>query len=96
MTGAEGNMAFSLEDIEANARYFAAKLRAIRQFQDLVHKVKRDTPVSDFLLLDVRGRDAFAKAHVPSALCAPLPELERLSAQLPRNRELVTFCWSHH
>lgn len=39
--------------------------------------------MSAILLVRVRGRDAFAKAHVPGALCAPLPELQRLSAQLP-------------
>jgi rhodanese-related sulfurtransferase len=90
-------MPFSRDDIEANGRYFAAKLRANRQFQDLVHKVKRDSvSVTDFLLVDVRGRDAFAKAHVPGALCAPLSELQRLSAQLPHDREVVTFCWSHY
>jgi rhodanese-related sulfurtransferase len=88
---------FSTDDIEANARFFANKLRAYRQFQDLVHKVKHDTPsIPDFLLLDVRSRDAFAKAHVLGALSAPLPELRQLIAQLPRDRELVTFCWSHY
>ena len=90
-------MPFSPDDIEANRRYFAAKLGANRQFHDLLHKVQHDsTSVPDFLLVDVRGRDAFAKAHVPGALCAPLPELQLLSAQLPRDRELVTFCWSHY
>jgi rhodanese-related sulfurtransferase len=90
-------MRFSPEDIAANREYFAAKLRADRQFHDLLHKVKRDTPSTpDFLLVDVRARDAFARAHVPGALCAPLEELAELSAGLPRDRELVTFCWSHY
>lgn len=88
-------MAFSSDDIRANRDFFAAKLRAYRQFHDLVHKVKGDAPVSDFVLVDVRGRDAFARAHVPGALCVPLGELDALAAQLPRDRELVTFCWSH-
>jgi rhodanese-related sulfurtransferase len=90
-------MRFADEDIEANRAFFEAKLRAYRQFFDLQHKVKRDVPsVPDFLLLDVRARGAFAKAHVPGALCAPEEELAVLSAQLPRDRELVTFCWSHY
>ena len=89
-------MSFSAEDIEANRRYFAAKLHANRQLHDLVHKVKRDAPSpGDFLLVDVRGRDAFARAHVPGALCVPATELGALAARLPRERELVTFCWSH-
>jgi len=89
-------MPFSVADIDANRRYFAAKLRANRQLHDLLHKVKRDTPsVADFLLVDVRSRHAFARAHVPGALCAPQEELGELGARLPRERELVTFCWSH-
>ena len=90
-------MPFSADDIDANRRFFEAKLRAYRQLQDLVHKVKHDpVRISDFLLVDVRGRDAFAKAHVPGAVCVPLAELAALSARLPRDRELVTFCWSHY
>jgi rhodanese-related sulfurtransferase len=89
-------MPFRPEDIEANRNFFAAKLRAYRQFADLIHKVKHDAPVADFLLLDMRGRDPFAKAHVPGALSLPLNELAELSALLPRDRELVTFCWSHY
>jgi rhodanese-related sulfurtransferase len=89
-------MPFSVEDVEANRRYFEAKLRANRQLQDLVHKVRHDSAtVADFVLVDVRGRDAFAKAHVPGAVCVPPAELVALAAELPRDRELVTFCWSH-
>jgi rhodanese-related sulfurtransferase len=87
---------FSQKDIDANRDYFVAKLRAYRQLHDLIHKVKGDTAApSDFLLLDVRARQAFNKAHVPGAICAPFEELGELSARLPRDRELVTFCWSH-
>lgn len=88
-------MGFSRDDVEANRAYFAAKLHANRQLVDLVHKVKGDARVDDFVLLDVRARSAFAKAHVPGALCVPKEELAQLAAQLPRDRELVTFCWSH-
>jgi rhodanese-related sulfurtransferase len=88
---------FTRREIEANRDYFAAKLRANRQLDDLRHKVKRDlATLPDFLLLDLRGRDPFALAHVPGALCVPMNELDQLSAQLPHDRELVTFCWSHY
>jgi hypothetical protein len=81
--------------VEANRRWFEAKLSAQRQLSDVVHKVKGDLPgvPFDFLLLDTRGREPYAKAHVPGALCVPLKEIEALSAQLPRDKELVTYCW---
>jgi len=87
-------MDFSDDDIRANRDYFRDKLRAIRQKVELVHKVVDGKP-ADWLLLDVRARDAFAKAHVPGALCVPAEELATLVALLPRDRALVTFCWSH-
>ena len=87
-------MGFSDDDIRANAAFFSAKLRAYCQKIELVHKVVDGTAV-DWLLVDVRSRDPFAKAHVPGALSVPLEELDTLAPLLPRDRALVTFCWSH-
>jgi rhodanese-related sulfurtransferase len=87
-------MAFSDDDIRANREFFKAKLRAYRQKIELEHKVKEGRTV-DWLLVDVRNRDAFAETHVPGALCLPAPELALLAPLLPRDRALVTFCWSH-
>ncbi len=86
-------MAFSPEDIEANRDYFAAKLRAERQKFDVVRKVREGK--GDFLLLDIRGRQAFERGHIPGAWCLPADEVDALAAQLPRDRELVAYCWHH-
>jgi rhodanese-related sulfurtransferase len=85
-------MAFSAEDIRANREYFAAKLRAEKQKADIIRKVKQGS--GDFLLLDVRPRDAFRKGHIEGALCVPFEELARLLPQLPKDKELVTYCWN--
>jgi rhodanese-related sulfurtransferase len=84
--------------VEANRRWFEAKLAAQRQLTDVVHKVKGDVelPDSDFLLLDARGRDAYAKAHIPGALCVPIREVDAIASKLPHDKELVTYCWSDH
>jgi rhodanese-related sulfurtransferase len=87
-------MVFTDDDIRANHDFFAAKLRAYRQKVELVHKVVDGHP-ADWLLLDVRARDAFARAHVPGALSVPTEEIASLMPLLPRDRALVTFCWSH-
>lgn len=84
-------MAFTKEDIEANRRFFEAKLRSSKQLNDAVHKVQDGK--GDFVLLDTRPRDAFAKGHIRGAWSAPLAELGSLSGDLPRDRELVTYCW---
>ncbi len=86
-------MAFNPEDIRANRDYFAAKLRAERQKADVVKKVKEGK--GEFVLLDTRGRKAFEQGHIPGAWCLPLEEFDALASQLPRDRELVTYCWAH-
>ena len=86
--------AFSPDDVRANRDWFAAKMRAEKQKIDAVRRVEGKPGAGDFLLLDTRGRDAFAKAHVRGAICVPLDEIEALAPGLPKDRELVTYCWS--
>lgn len=88
-------MKFTPEDVQANREFFAAKLCAEKQKTDLVKKVK-DGLGGDFVLLDVRPRAAFRKAHIQGASCAPFEELGELIPKLPRDRELVTYCWSDY
>ena len=87
-------MAFPAEDIRANREYFAAKLKAERQMNDVARWSEGKPGSAEFLLLDVRGRDAFAKAHIQGALCVPPDELDALAGKLPRDKELVTYCWN--
>lgn len=86
-------MAFSSEEIGANKDYFASKLRAEKQRADVLKAVQGNT--FDFVLLDTRGREPFANGHIPGALCAPLGELDQLIQNLPRDKEVVTYCWGH-
>ncbi len=80
---------------EANRGYFAAKLRAEKQKNDVLHHVK-DGLGDPFLLLDVRPRAAFRKGHIQGAWCVPKDELASIIAELPRDVELVTYCWSDY
>ena len=87
-------MTFSSDDIKANREFFTNRLRAEKQKTDVQHWVKGEPAGGDFVLLDVRPRDAFAKAHIKGALSAPLAELSDLMPQLPREKELLAYCWS--
>ena len=86
-------MTFSSEEIRANKDYFARKLRAENQRADVLKAVQGNA--FDFVLLDTRGREPFASGHIPGALCAPLDELDQLIQNLPRDKEVVTYCWGH-
>jgi rhodanese-related sulfurtransferase len=86
-------MAWTQAEIDRNRQFFAEKLQAIKQRNDVLHAVQDNS--MDFTLLDTRGRDAFAGGHIPGAWCAPMEELDSLMSQLPKDRELVTYCWGH-
>lgn len=49
----------------------------------------------DFVLVDSRSRDAFAKIHIAGAVNVPLAEAAALVDKLPKGRELVVYCWNH-
>jgi rhodanese-related sulfurtransferase len=87
-------MSFSPEDIRKNRDFFTEKLRAERQLSDVQRWVNKDPGYPDFVLVDTRARDAFAKAHIPGAVNLPEAELAQLARQLPKDKELVTYCWS--
>jgi rhodanese-related sulfurtransferase len=83
-------MAFQDEDIQANRRYFQDKLRATRQMLEVGRLIREGK--ADFLLLDTRRRESFAQGHIQGAWCAPLEELRDLIKDLPKYREIVTYC----
>ena len=86
-------MPWSEADVRANRDYFEQKLRATKQRTDVVKATEQGA--FDFVLLDTRGRDPFKFGHITGAWCAPLDELEGVMASLPRDREIVTYCWGH-
>ncbi len=89
-------MAFDSDDLRLQKEYFRAKLASERQFVDVVRGVKEpDKHKSDFILLDTRDRASYEKGHIPGAWSLPLEEFGTLAAQLPKDRELVTYCWHH-
>ena len=86
-------MSFTSEDIRANRDYFFNKLRAEKQRNDLFKAV--EGAAYDFVLLDTRGREAFASGHIPGAWCTPPQGLDAWLSLLPKDKELVTYCWGH-
>lgn len=80
-------------DVRANRDYFAAKLAAIKQRHDVLTAI--ESGKMDFILLDTRPREAFAQGHIQGASCAPVEELEAIQAKLPKDKEIVTYCWGH-
>jgi rhodanese-related sulfurtransferase len=86
-------MSFTSDEIRSNQQYFIHKLQAEKQRTDVLKAV--DSGKFDFVLLDTLGREAFVQGHIPSAWCLPPSELEQVTPLLPRDKELVTYCWGH-
>jgi rhodanese-related sulfurtransferase len=80
--------------IQQNRNYFAAKLQAEKQRSDVLHAVE-DGGAYDFVLLDTRGREAFAHGHIPGAWSISLDDVDAAIPQLPKDKEIVTYCWGH-
>ena len=71
--------------------YYEAKLAA----ELGPHNVKRliDMGSRDVVLLDVRARDGFREAHLPGAVKIPFAELSERLKELPKRKEIVSYCW---
>lgn len=74
------------------ASYFATKLEAEWGPFDL--KRALDTRPQNIVVLDTRPPDAFAKEHIPQAVNIPTEELPKRLAELPKNKEVVPYCWN--
>lgn len=53
----------------------------------------KDVPASDAFILDVREPYEFRKGHVEQAVNIPLGRLRERIAELPRDREILTYCY---
>ena|SRR5712692_10716824 len=74
--------------------YFEAKLAAEVQVADVVDAVEKGD--SDLLLVDLRGRETYAKGHIPGALSMLVDEIDKRYKELPRDKRIVTYCYSQH
>ena len=74
------------------AKYFQAKLSA----ELGPHNVKRllDEDPRQVVLLDVRSREGFEAGHLPGAVHIPFEALPQRAKELPRNKDIVTYCWN--
>jgi len=86
-------MTFTEDDVRTNQEYFAHKLRAEKQRNDVLKAVEGGQ--FDFVLIDTRGPEAYAAGHIPGSWCIPASELDHAVSSLAKDKEHVTYCWSH-
>lgn len=81
---------------EEARRHYAAKLTFEADCWDVHHAMANG--LQDFVLLDVRGRNAYAEAHVPGALSLPHADItmERMARGWPAETLFVVYCAGPH
>ncbi|MCX6503401.1 MAG: rhodanese-like domain-containing protein [Microbacterium sp.] len=74
------------------ADYFAAKLAHETDPSDVYAAQRAGEP---FVLVDVRGADAWAQGRIPGAIHLPYREIaDRAPTELDRTVPVVVYCWS--
>lgn len=74
--------------------FFELKLQAEKQLADVVDSVRHGG--SDIVLVDLRGRDDYRGGHIEGAVSMPLDEIDKRYRELPREKEIVTYCYNQH
>ena len=72
-------------------RHFAARLAYETDAADVGAAVAADE--RDFVLVDVRSREAHAAGHVPGAISLPHAEIDEASAAALPDGLVVVYCW---
>ena len=73
------------------AKYFQAKLAA----ELGPHNVKRllEMNSTEVVIVDVRSKEGYREGHLPGALNIPFEELPSRMKALPKNKDIITYCW---
>ncbi|MGK5087309.1 metalloregulator ArsR/SmtB family transcription factor [Bdellovibrionota bacterium FG-2] len=61
-----------------------------------VKQVFEKAKKGDLLLLDVRPLDEYLAGHLPFAQSIPIEELRKRMSELPKGKEIVTYCKGSH
>jgi rhodanese-related sulfurtransferase len=77
---------------DAAAAFFQSKLAYETDAADVYTDMQQG--IDDFLLLDVRSPEAYARSHAVGAVNLPHPLISgETTAQFPPDKLLVVYCW---
>lgn len=92
MSSSSNVLEFSPANSEVANELFSNKLSFETDCSDVYADIKAGA--NDYLLLDVRSKEAFDKSHAITAISMPHAQITRDSfAQYPKNTIFVVYCW---
>ncbi len=79
-------------DPETAKRHFVSKLSVETDPADVHFDLERG--VDEFVVVDVRSAEAYARRHIPGAINLPQRSISAdTAAALPKDKLVVTYCW---
>jgi rhodanese-related sulfurtransferase len=72
--------------------FFETKLEAEWGPVDL--KRALESRAQDIIIVDTRAPEAYQEEHIPQSVNIPTAELSQRLGELPKNKEIVPYCWS--
>ena len=81
-------------DLARLKEHFELKLRAVKQLADAVYCVKNGS--SDLVLLDMKDREDYRMGHIKGAVSMPLEDIVKRYRDLPRDKDIVTYCYNQY
>lgn len=81
-------------DLDRLREHFETKLSAEKQMADVVDAVRNGD--SALVLLDMRATEDYQNGHIKGAVSMPIEEIDARYRDLPREKEIVTYCYSQH
>ncbi len=58
-----------------------------------VLRARQEAKDTSFLVIDARQPHEYATGHIPGAINVPYTQLEAMIGQLPRDKELIVYCY---
>lgn len=87
-------MTFTQSDVELSRKHFEERLKVTLGPVELQHLMEDPQYRGRVVLVDVRNRDGYQKEHIPGAVNIPEEELESRLNEIPRDKEVIVYCWT--
>jgi len=92
MTTQSNAFAYQAAPSQRARDFFATKVACETDCSDVYADIKEGT--QDYILLDVRSKEAFDKSHAVTAVSMPHSEITSDAlAQYPAGTQFVVYCW---
>jgi rhodanese-related sulfurtransferase len=85
---------FTASDIEMCREYFEEKVKICLGPMDVREMMQDPSMKGSYVIVDVRDREDYEKEHIPGAINIPECDMERRMSEIPKDKQVIVYCWS--